>query len=454
MRGKLSILLAFLLTFTNLLWTNNIAFADSSPPDIPAQYAVLMDYESGQVLYEKNGHDKMYPASTTKMWTAYVVLKHAKDLNEYVTITIDPVEGSSMYLRKGEKFTIKELLQGLMITSGNDAAVVLAQHMGDGSIEKFVDLMNKEAAAIGAKNTHFNNPSGLPDDQHYTTAYDMALMSRKAMSNATFREIVSTKVVKFPVNENRQIAREFINSNKFLTGSSNHTILYNNQHVPVRYDIVDGIKTGYTDAAGNCLLSSARKNDMRLISAVFKNNGDQTYISSRTLLDYGFENFKSQTAINKEDYIDSEKIWYTKERKLNYAPESNYYTVINKNEDLPEYRAESKLDDLELPIKKGDKVGFLEIYKDKESKPVAKIKLIAQNDVNNLFVEILKNPIVKMILNLLLILILALLLFVIFVIVRKKARRSMRIKKRNIYSKKRRGYSNSKSIYSNKRRRR
>lgn len=437
MRKFLSILLAFLLTFTTILTNSNIAFADSSPPEIPAQYAVLMDYESGKVLYEKNGHDKLYPASTTKMWTAYIVLKYAKNLDEYVTVTIDPVEGSSMYLEKGEKFTVMELLQGLMLTSGNDAAMVLANHIG-GSIEKFVSLMNSEAAKIGAKNTHFNNPSGLPDDQHYTTAYDMALMSRKAMSNPTFRDIVKTKVVKFPVNENRHIAREFINSNKLLTGSPSHTIPYKNQLVPVRYDIVDGIKTGYTNAAGNCLLSTARKNDMRLISAVFKNIGDEVYISSRTLLDYGFDNFKSLTAINKEDYVESKRIWYSKERKLNYGPESNYYTVLNKDELVPTYTAETVLDDLKLPIKKGDRVGTLEIYSNEDKNPIGKVKLVAQNDVNNLFTELLKNPIIKTLIKLLFALFTLLVLFVVFVLIRKKRRKALRMKNRNIYSNNRR----------------
>lgn len=437
MKKFLSILLAFLLTFTSLFCTNNIAYADTSPPDIPAQYAVLMDYESGQVLYEKNAHDKLYPASTTKMWTAYVVLKYAKNLDEYVTITIDPVEGSSMYLQKGERFTVMELLQGLLITSGNDASIVLANHVA-GSIENFVDLMNKEAIKIGAKNTHFNNPSGLPDDQHYTTAYDMALMSRKAMSNSTFRDIVKTKVVKFPANENRHIGREFINSNKLLTGSPNSTIPYKNQQVPIPYDIVDGIKTGFTNDAGNCLLSSARKDDMRLISAVFKNVGNEVYVSSRTLLDYGFENFKSITVINKDEYQDSKRIWYSKERKLKYIPESNFYTVLNKDEVMPTYTGKAKLDDIKLPIKKGDTVGTLEIYKNEESEPIGKVKLIAQNDVNNLFTSLLSNPIVKILILIFLVLIVSIVLFVLFIIIRKKRRKALRMKKRNIYSNNRR----------------
>jgi D-alanyl-D-alanine carboxypeptidase (penicillin-binding protein 5/6) len=176
---------------------------------------------------------------------------------------------------------------------------------------------------------------------------------------------------------------------------------------------------------------------MRLISAVFKNVGDEMYVSSRTLLDYGFENFKSITAINKDDYTGVKKIWYSKERKLNYAPESNYYDVIGKNETTPTYKAETELNKIQLPIKKGDVVGTLKIYKNKDSEPVSNIKLIAQNDVNNIFTLILNNPIIKTILILILAFVALVVLFVSFVIIRKKIRRATRIKRRNIYSKKR-----------------
>lgn len=211
-------------------------------------------------------------ASTTKIWTAYLVVKNVKNLDEPVEITEPPgVDGSSMYLEVGEIFTVRELLQGLLIHSSNDAAVVLAKYVS-GSTQDFAQLMNKEAKKAGALNTHFNNPHGLPDDNHYTTPYDMAMLARKAMSEKVIREIVSTKSISFKQQNTAtskiNTSRYFTNTNLFLT--SNDKITYRKQSIPIKYDIVDGIKTGYTDLAGRCLLSSAVKNDMRVIAAVFK----------------------------------------------------------------------------------------------------------------------------------------------------------------------------------------
>lgn len=199
MKRFLSTFLIFLLTLPFFI-NRNIVFANEIP-QITGNYGILMDYETGQVLYSKNAEQIIYPASTTKMWTAYIVLKHIEDLSQKVLIqNLEPIGGTSMYLQNGEVFTIKELLQGLMITSANDAAVVLARHVS-GSVEQFAKLMNEEAKKIGAKNTNFNNPHGLPDELHYTTAYDMALMARVAMSNETFREIVKMPSVHFPESE-------------------------------------------------------------------------------------------------------------------------------------------------------------------------------------------------------------------------------------------------------------
>ena len=254
MKRILSLFLSFFLICTFFISNISTSFANSKP-QITGQYAVLMDYETGKILYEKNSSQKLYPASTTKMWTAYIVLKYASDLNEVIQIKDLPaIEGSSMYLKNGESFTIKQLLDALLVHSANDAAYVLALHIG-GSIENFCDMMNKEAKEIGAKNTHFNNPHGLPDENHYTTAYDMSIMTRQAMSNKVFRNIVKTKSIKYEPSEAYPYYRHFTNSNKFLTSSEQ--INYKGQLIPIKYDIVDGIKTGTPDAAGNCLLSSA-----------------------------------------------------------------------------------------------------------------------------------------------------------------------------------------------------
>lgn len=437
MKKKLSYLIVCLITMITLINSSIVAFADETYDnvDLMANYGVVIDYETGKVLGGKNIDSKVYPASTTKIWTAYLVVKNVKNLDEPVEITEPPgVDGSSMYLEVGEIFTVRELLQGLLIHSSNDAAVVLAKYVS-GSTQDFAQLMNKEAKKAGALNTHFNNPHGLPDDNHYTTPYDMAMLARKAMSEKVIREIVSTKSISFKQQNTAtskiNTSRYFTNTNLFLT--SNDKITYRKQSIPIKYDIVDGIKTGYTDLAGRCLLSSAVKNDMRVIAAVFKSFGTNVYVDSRTLLDYGFENYTSKTIINKDDYTKTKRVLFTKEKELLYTPAFNYKVVLEKGNSASEnYTAKSKLD-YNLPIKKGDKVGTLEIYNGKTLEKT--IDLVAQNDLNSFFGFLTNKNIIKYSIRLVLALVT---LFILFLA--SKIRKKKNIKKR-------------KSINSNKRRR-
>ncbi|MCI6738132.1 MAG: serine hydrolase, partial [Intestinibacter sp.] len=235
MKKKLSYLLVCLLTTMMIMSSSILAFADEAVDsvDIKANYGVVIDYETGKVLGGKNIDSRVFPASTTKIWTAYLVVKNVKNLNDTVEIKEDPmVDGSSMYLKKGEIFTVKELLQGLLIHSSNDAAEVLAKYVS-GSIEDFANLMNEEAKKAGALNTHFNNPHGLPDENHYTTPYDMAMLARKAMSEEVIREIVSTKSISFKEQDTATskvaFSRYFTNTNLFLT--SNDKITYRGKSI-------------------------------------------------------------------------------------------------------------------------------------------------------------------------------------------------------------------------------
>ena len=430
MKKFLSFLLAFLISLTTFSGGISI-FADSNDVAITSPYSVVLDYETGKVLYEKNGNEKLYPASTTKLWTAYLVIKNVKNLNEPVEIKEQPyVDGSSMYLEKGEIFTVKQLLQGMLIHSSNDVAEVLAEYVS-GSKDKFADLMNKEAKTIGAENTHFNNPHGLPDKQHYTTAYDMALMARQAMSNEIIREIVSTKSITFEQIDTPTskcfTTRVFYNTNKFLT--STEKINYKGKLTDIKYDIVDGIKTGYTDDAGRCLLSSAVKNDMRVICAVFKDYGTEVYKDSRTLIDYAFENYYNKTIINKDDYTKTVRVMFTKEKELLYEPESNYKVVLERGTHVSDnYSAKTKLD-YKLPVKKGDKVGTLDVYNGKTLEK--SIDLVAKNDLTSYFGFLTEGKFVKYAIRLILALVT---LFIISLI-----RRNRKINK-------------NKSVNSNKRR--
>lgn len=430
MKKFLSFLLVFLISITTFSGPTSI-FADSKDVSISSPNSVVLDYETGTVLYEKNGNEKIYPASTTKIWTAYLVIKNVKDLDDSIEIDKDlSVDGSCMYLQKGEIFTVRELLQGLLVHSSNDAAEVLAEYVS-GSKGAFADLMNKEAKAIGAKNTHFNNPHGLPDKEHYTTAYDMALMAREAMSNDLIREIVSTKSLTFEKRDTptsrRFITRTFFNTNKFLT--STEKINYKGKSVDIKYDIVDGIKTGYTDDAGRCLLSSAVKNDMRVISAVYKDTGTDVYADSRTLIDYAFDNYYNQTIINKTDYTKSKRVLFTKEKELLYEPEFNYKIVLEKGSKASEdYTAKVNLD-YDLPIKKGDKVGTLDVYNGKTLEKT--INLVSKNDLNSVFGFISENTTVKYSLRLTLALISIFIIFIISRIITKRKIRRRRRKSNN-----------------------
>lgn len=429
MKKIFSFVLTLLITFLPVFNTNNLSFADSEL-NLTAEYAILMDYETGQVLYSKNGNSKLYPASTTKAWTAYVVLKHVNDLNQVVEIKDLPiVDGSSMYLKEGEAFTVKELLDALLIHSSNDVAMVLAKYVG-GSVENFVNMMNDEAKSIGAENTHFNNPHGLPDENHYTTAYDMALMARKAMDNKIFRDIVNTKSVKYPATEAYPYERYFENTNQFLTSRSKMN--YKGQEIDIKYDVVDGIKTGYTDAAGKCLLSTGVKNNIRVISAVFKSTVDDLYLDSRTLLDYGFDNFYVKEIVDKDDFIKNKKVFLSKEKKLIYQPETNYSVALSNNSNAGDYSIKTKLDNIKLPIKEGDKVGTLEVYKNKKLEK--SIDLVAKNDVTSIFAFFKENKLLYNVLKIILLIII--LVFIVFII--RKVNRKKKEKKNSTYSKNRR----------------
>lgn len=422
MKKFLSLFVAVITIFYTFLNSFVLSYASNDSLSIPAEAAVLMDYETGEVLYSKNGNEKIYPASTTKAWTAYLVLKYKPNLNEPIKIDKElNIEGSSMYLKLGEEFTVKELLESLLVHSSNDVAVVLAEYVS-GSVSEFVKLMNSEAKSIGANNTHFNNPNGLPDKDHYTTAHDMALIARECMSNNTFRQIVKTKSISFPATEAYPYERYFINTNKFLT--SKEKINYKGKDIDIKYDIVDGIKTGYTDDAGRCLLSSAVKNDMRMICAVFKSTGNDIYLASRTLLDYGFNNYHNKTIISKNKYTFTERILFTKQKELTYEPEFTYKVLLKNGSSTDNYSTKVKLDKIKLPIKKGDKVGTLEVYNGRKLETT--INLISTNNLNSILGPIIENKIVSTIIKLILFIFIVLFIGLLYLKVINKKRKRLR----------------------------
>jgi D-alanyl-D-alanine carboxypeptidase (penicillin-binding protein 5/6) len=246
--------------------------ANIPKPVVKSETAFLMVAGTKQILFDKDGHKIMYPASTTKIMTLITALKHG-NLND--TVVVSPaaadVEGSSLDLQRFDRLTLRELLFGLMLVSGNDAAHAVAEHVGGGSYSKFIGWMNEEAERIGALRTHFSNPHGLPDPvNHFTTAYDLALITAEGFRTPGFEDFVSTPyhTVKFL---NRAKETSVVNTNRLL----------------LTYPGANGVKTGTTNAAGRCLVSSARRGDVLLIAVVL-NGGDTVFRDSALLLDYGF----------------------------------------------------------------------------------------------------------------------------------------------------------------------
>lgn len=241
-------------------------------PVIGSETAILMQAGKKQILFEKAAHNIMYPASTTKIMTLITALKHG-NLNDTLVVGPGPleVEGSSLELRLLDRLTLRELLFGLMLVSGNDAAQAVAESVGGDSGRKFIGWMNEDAENIGALRTHFSNPHGLPDPiNHFTTAYDLALITDAGFKTRGFEEYVSTPyhTVMF---QNRAKGVPVVNTNKLL----------------ITYPGANGVKTGTTRAAGRCLVSSARRGDILLIAVVL-NGGENVFRDSALLLDYGF----------------------------------------------------------------------------------------------------------------------------------------------------------------------
>ncbi|AIE60598.1 D-alanyl-D-alanine carboxypeptidase family protein [Bacillus methanolicus] len=272
---------AICLLIISMIWLNIPQKIEASV-SVSASSAILIEQNSGRILYEKDAFTKRRIASITKIMTAILAIESGK-LNETVKVSerASRAEGSSVFLKPGEKIKLEDLVYGLMLRSGNDAAVAIAEHVG-GSIEGFVYLMNKKAEEIGMSNTHFANPHGLDDhEDHYSTAYDMALLTRYAMMNKKYREISGTKVYRAP-NPDESWDRIWRNKNRLLTEM---------------YEYCTGGKTGYTKRAKRTLVSTAEKDGMNLIAVTL--NGPDDWNDHIHMYEMAFNNYKMAEILPK-----------------------------------------------------------------------------------------------------------------------------------------------------------
>ena len=321
----------------------------------------VLEKDSSRVLYSKNMEEKLPMASTTKVVTAITVLQNCNNLEEVITVDDSAigVEGTSIYLKQGEQIKVKDLLYGLMLRSGNDAAVALACHVG-GSVKEFAVLMNELAKKVGANNSNFTNPHGLDDKNHYTTAYDLALISAYALNNPNFSEIVSTKTHVIE-KTNKSDKRYLTNKNRLLSSLEGCC----------------GVKTGFTSKAGRCLVSSANRNGTTIVCVVL--NCGPMFEESANLINSAFTEFENTKIIDKNKEIYNEYIIDDNVGRLYlYTNEDFYYPLAYGEENNLKLTYNVRLDN----AKEGQCVGEIQIFFNKHL--IKTLKLYTMNKIDKL----------------------------------------------------------------------
>ena len=330
-----------------------------------AKAMCVMETSSKRVLNSKNMDTKLAMASTTKIMTAITAIENCDDLDK--TFEISPkavgVPGTSLYLRKGEVFSTRDLLYGLMLISGNDASVAIGEHIS-GSVSEFVKLMNKTAKKIGAESSHFDNTHGLDSKTHYTTAYDLALITSYAMMNPTFKEIVSTKNVKIINTDGK--SRYLKNKNKLLNS----------------FDGCNGVKTGFTDDAGRCLVSSAEREGMNVVCVVL-NCGPMFEECSR-FMEEAFASYKLYDLTKFYNLPTEIKVTNGRQETVKVDTFGKYMYPLTENEKESVKIRYEIVKILEAPIEKGQQVGKVEIYIGKDlhfSEKIFTIESVRRNSL-------------------------------------------------------------------------
>lgn len=342
-----SLVSVFIFNFSSQTFSIK-ALADDNAYYSSGKAMVVMETTNNTVLYSKNKDEKLPMASTTKIVTALTVIENCKDLDKLVTIPKKAtlVEGSSIYLRADEKLTIRQLLYGLMLQSGNDAALTLALEVGDGSVEKFAEMMNETAKKCGAENSSFVTPHGLDDTNHYTTALDLAKITSYALNNKTFKEIVSTKMYKIPATENNT-ARILINKNKLLSSLEGCI----------------GVKTGYTKKSGRCLVSACERDGMQVVCVVL--NCRPMFEESAELINKAFSEYKLYEILPSYKFVSDVLVEDGKSFTLRLY-NKNGYSVVAKEEELKNYSVVyNYTKKVKAPVAKDACLGTVEIYHNK-----------------------------------------------------------------------------------------
>jgi len=376
------ITIIFMLVLFIFLFTIPAAAEPPAEPVTVGTAVLVMDAENGQVLYGKETEQQLYPASTTKIMTALLALEKSS-LDEMVVVShqASSVDGSRVGLQPGEKLPMEHLLYMLMLTSANDSAEAIAEHLG-GSVDGFAKLMNQRARELGARNTNFTNPHGLPDAEHYTTARDLALIGREAMQNETFRRIAGTVNIKLDrkrymtpevlqsVEKLEQVhgplQEDFYTHNRLLTGSYNG------------YKGANGIKTGYTVDAGQCIVASARRDGREMIAVVLNSQGANLWTDAAALLNYGFQAFAPVELMRPRQMITDAPVRNgTEEAVLETA---GYFYYNFPVDEKPEITRRVELAEIiEAPLEAGERLG--ELVLEAQGRELGRVPLVTVSAV-------------------------------------------------------------------------
>lgn len=333
-------------------------------PSVSAQAFILYCADNGQIIYSKNENDKMKPASTTKLMTTLLALEEADSSNKVVTFSKDMIaEGSSIYMKIGDKLTLKDLAAGMMMASGNDAANATAIAIS-GSKEKFANQMNDKAKQIGMKNTHFVTPSGLDDDNHYSTAYDLAVLMDYALENEEFAKLTGQKSAEI----------------KFIEPAGKQNIYANHNRLLSMYEYCIGGKTGYTMSAGRCLVSAAKKDELTLICVTLNDRND--WEDHKNLYEYGFSQVMCHKTNDKDFVVDVPCVGGEDNNSdcITVAGEKDL-SIILPVADKSKLKRKILLDNfLYAPIKENDIVGKIEYLID--DKIIDSVNILAVDTIN------------------------------------------------------------------------
>ena len=344
-----------------------------------AQSAIMIEASTGEILYKKNANEKLAPASMTKIMSLILIMENIEsgrlNWNDIVVVSknASSMGGSQIFLETNEMMSVEDLVKGICIASGNDATVALAEKIA-GTESAFVKLMNDKAKELGLKNTNFVNTTGLDAENHYSTAYDMAMMAKELIKHE--------KILEFSSIYEDYLRKDTDNS--FWLVNTNKLVRF--------YSYIDGLKTGYTSGAGYCLTATGKKNGMRLITVVMNEaNTDNRTKDTIAMMDYGFNMYSLDRVISKDEVLGNVKINLGKKEYENIVSTSDVTVLNNSQKDKRNVTYDIVTNEVTAPVKKGEQIGQINVYEEGNFKYSVPLTVMEEVDKANIFTVFLRN---------------------------------------------------------------